>query len=234
MYRGQDIGNRDKLIGRCLQAIGEKRSEALAQLLPHIAVIRAGELRDPLLQLLETGSLRQKEVAAIALGSLGDPSVISPLCAALDSVESRRGRGYEAFMAAVIMALGEIGHGDAVPVLLQLYRSDQDRYLQVQRRHLVMLSLGTLALHGSKRAEDELTALLESGDDHERISALHELAGSYWSRPNEVPDPIIDQLAQLADQSEDEDVSQAALAALRSLAEIGCTKAEAYFRTQSV
>lgn len=235
MYRGQDIGNRDRLVRRCLQAVSEQSAEALKQLLPHIAILRPAELREPLLGWLGTGTLRHKEVAAIALGNLEDPSVIGPLRQSLESEDHRRGRSYEAFLAAVILALGEIGHGDAVPVLLELYSCEQDRHLQVQRRQLVLLALGSLAHQGSKRAEVELRELLDKGDDLERIDALHELAGAYWNRPQEVPKTFIEQLGRLADRfEEEEEIGRAALFALQSLAEVGCKDAEEYFRVHSV
>ncbi|HSR70395.1 MAG TPA: HEAT repeat domain-containing protein [Acidobacteriota bacterium] len=234
MYRGQDIGSRDRLIQRCLQAIRERSAEALKQLLPHIAIFRPSELKDPLQEWLKTGTLRHKEVAAIALGSLEDPSVIGPLRQSLESEDRRRGRGYEAFLAAVILALGEVGHGDAVPVLLELYRCEHDRHLQVQRRQLVLLALGSLAHQGSKRAETELHELLEKGDDLERIDALQELAGAYWSRPQEVPKAFIEQLGRLADRfPEEEEIGKAALIALQGLAEVGCKQAEEYFGAQT-
>lgn len=227
MYRGQDIGDAETLVHKCLTAIQKGHPDEIRPLLPHISIVRSPQLKGPLLKLLNKGDARQKELAAIALGSLGDKEAITPLCRVYESLKDRRGKGSEALRVALILALGEIGHEDAVQALAKLYRSD-DSVFQAQRRQLVLSSLGLLAQQGSVKAEEQLSRLLTDRDEVTQVDALCELAVAYWHRPNQIPDSLLLQMYRLAREGRGQ-IRQAALSSLRSLADLGCRQAEEFF-----
>lgn len=230
MYRGQDIGDAESLIRKCLTAIQKGNPDEIRPLLPHISIVRSPQLKAPLLKLLNKGNARQKELAAIALGSLGDEEAIAPLCRVYESLRDRRGKESEALRVALILALGEIGHEDAVQALAELYRSD-DSVFQAQRKQLVLSSLGLLAQQGSPKAEEQLRRLLTDTDEVTRVDALFELAGAYWHRPNQIPDSLFLQMCKLARDGRGQ-IRQAALSSLRSLADLGCQQAEEFLAMQ--
>ncbi|MEE8585853.1 MAG: HEAT repeat domain-containing protein, partial [Acidobacteriota bacterium] len=177
--------------------------------------------------LLHKGNERQKELAAIALGSLGDPEAIPSLFRVYRSLKNRRGQGNEALRVALILALGEIGHEEAVEALADLYQS-KDSVFQAQRKQLVLSSLGLLAQQGSVKAEQHLTRLLNEKDEGTQVEALCELAVAYWHRPDQIPDSLLLRMSRLARQGRGQ-IRQAALSSLRSLADLGCRPAEEFF-----
>ena len=128
--------------------------------------------------------------------------------------------------------MGEIGDGDSVEVLREIYQLPGPEDMRQQRRQLVLLSLGLLAQQGSKRAEVVLTGLLEDKDDMVRAEALSELAVAYWHRPNKIPAPLLLRMFRLADEPRRE-IREAALAALSTLADLGCEQAADFFKGES-
>ncbi len=226
MQRGQTTGDCEAFISQCLEAIREGRPDRLQPLLPQISVLRSPLFNDPLLELLQRGNPRQRELAAIALGTLGDPNSIAELREAFRLSKNRSGGQIDPLQVAIILALGEIGHGDAVEALLEIFNYRDESDLEAQRKQLVLASLGLLAQQGSLRAEKELTQLLNDRDL--RVEALSELAVAYWHRPNSVPDSLILRMVRLADDNSAE-VRDAAISALHSLARLGCREAEGYF-----
>lgn len=77
-----------------------------------------------------------------------------------------------------------------------------------------------------------MAALLELANQHQvpelRAQAIMELSVAYWHRPNKIPSRI---LVRICESTRDQDtvVSESALAALRSLADVGCRRAEMMF-----
>ncbi len=168
MYRGQDIGDAESLLRKCLTAIQKGHPDEIRTLLPHISIVRSPKLKAPLLKLLQKGNAGQKEVAAIALGSLGDQEAIPSLVRVYRSLKNRRGQGSDSLRVALILALGEVGHEEAVEALADLYDL-KDSVFQVQRKQLVLLSLGLLAQQGSLKAEQHLTRVLNEKDEGTRV-----------------------------------------------------------------
>ncbi|MEJ2721643.1 MAG: HEAT repeat domain-containing protein [bacterium] len=226
LYRGKDIGGREKLTDTCLRIISEGDAEEILDILPHIRVLRSPEFFQPLIQLLNDGKLEQRSAAAAALGSLGDPECIDPLRQAFLSISSPRKREARPLQAAIIGALGEIPSPQAVRVLQEIQQLDPlegnpgDRH-----RRLLVSALGQLAQQEVGLAEAELVTFLTESEPTLRSLAVTELALAYWHRPNQISGTLLQQIFDLTADTSDE-VAIAAHAGLNSLAQLGCRKAE--------
>lgn len=229
MYRGKDIGDRERLTQTCLRIFQSGSSEQLYSILPHISVIRSPLFFEPLVVLLSSPERIRKEFAALALGSLGDPRAIEPLLAALKDRSTLKGTGTHSLQTAIIVALGEIGEEAAVAPLLEIYSATSPQgHFSNRRKELVLASLGSLAQQGSTRAERELIRIVREEGPELRAVALTELATAYWHRPNGVPENVFGLLSSLAEDRSGE-VRNAALAALSNLADLGSGWAEDFF-----
>ncbi|MBI4445170.1 MAG: hypothetical protein HY645_04610 [Acidobacteria bacterium] len=233
MYRGKDIQNREKLIETCLRILQSGNQRELHKVLPHISIIRSPLFVTPLLQLLKTGDRNQKELAALALGSLEDVACIGPLYEVfMENASSVGGGSNYSLQAAIIAALGEIGNDAAIEPLLQIYHlhPKEDRF-GLRRKKLVISALGALAQQGSKKAEEALSVFMEEKNASLRAHALGELSVAYWHRPNKIPQGVLDRIAALAEERSRE-VREAALSALSNLADLGCSRAERLFQAE--
>lgn len=230
MYRGQDMGSRERLLQTCLEIIQEGSPRKIYDVLPHISILRSPQLVDPLLKLLEQGEPSQKEVAALALGSLGDPRCIAALCQLFHHPQTLHGRGGRTLQTAIIVALGELGDEQAVAPLLEIFRlPDQEGPFCAQRRRLVTSSLGNLAQQGCKAAEQALIQVLSHDAGEIRAQAVTELSVSFWHRAVEAPDTLVHRIFRMT-QEQDEEVRSAALSSLSNLAELGSVAAQRYLR----
>ncbi len=229
MYRGQDIGDRDQLVATCIEILRSGSEAERYKILPHVSVTRCKRFLDPLLDLLRSRSAQDKEFAALALGALGDPAAVDPLFAVLqDTNIFSRGRN-RSLEAAVILTLGEIGHEKAVAQLLQVYGM---RYLDEpsadNRKVNVLSALGLLAQQGSESAVGELLTLAAQEVSDRQAQAVTELSVAYWHRAHQVPDTVLKMMYGMTQAGSDE-VRKAAVAALSTLANLGCRRAEGYF-----
>ncbi len=229
MYRGQDIGDRDQLVATCIEILRSGSEAERYKILPHVSVTRCKRFLDPLLELLRSRSAQDKEFAALALGALGDPAAVDPLFAVLqDTNIFSRGRN-RSLEAAVILTLGEIGHEKAVAQLLQVYGM---RYLDEpsadNRKVNVLSALGLLAQQGSESAVGELLTLAAQEVSDRQAQAVTELSVAYWHRAHQVPDTVLKMMYGMTQAGSDE-VRKAAVAALSTLANLGCRRAEGYF-----
>ncbi len=229
MYRGQDIGDRDQLVATCIEILKSGNEAERYKILPHVSVTRCQRFLDPLLGMLGSGTPGDQEFAALALGALGDPAAIDPLFAVLqDTHIFNKGRN-RSLEAAVILTLGEIGHEKAVDLLLQVYGL---RYLGESSAHNrkvnVLSALGLLAQQGSERAVEQLLDLATQEQSDRQAQAVTELSVAYWHRANEVPDTVLKAMYKMTQSGADE-VRRAAVAALSTLANLGCRRAEGYF-----
>ena len=227
MYRGKDIGGREKLIQTCLSILVEGKDKKLYEVLPHISIVRSPLFFEPLLQLLQSGTRNQKEFAAVALGSLGDARAIEPLYKVFVEPSTLRGKGAQSLQASIIHALGEIGEGQAIEPLQAIYKGEGSAGLR--RKIWVLSALGNLAQQGNVVAVKELTRVMKEKDPALRAQAVQELAVAYWHRPNEVPETVFYVMTVLVGDDSDE-VRGAALAALSDLGQLGCQAAEQYIQ----
>ena len=229
LYRGKDIGSRERLIQTCLRVVETGTEEERNRILPHMSVIRSGRYLTPLLKLLQSAEVAEKEFAALALASLGDPQAIEPLASLFDDLETFQDPSSESLETAIIFALGEIGDERAVEPLLRIYqirlRPNESR---LERRCCVLSSLGSLAQQGSELAQVELNGFMKEGNVAIRVLAVTEIAAAYWHRATEVPSTVLDQVVSLA-QAQPEEVRRAALSSLSTLANLGCREAEEFF-----
>ena len=227
MYRGKDIGGREKLIQTCLSILVEGKDKKLYEVLPHISIVRSPLFLEPLLQLLQSRNRNQKEFAAVALGSLGDAQAIEPLYKVFVEPSTFRGKGSQSLQASIIHALGEVGDGQAIEPLQAIYKREGNA--AVRRKAWVLSALGNLAQQGNVGAVKELTRVMKEKAPALRAQAVQELAVAYWHRPNQVPETVFHVMTVLAGDDSDE-VRGAALAALSDLGQLGCQAAEKYIQ----
>jgi HEAT repeat protein len=229
MYRGQDIGDRDQLVATCIEILKSGNEAERYKILPHVSVTRCKRFLDPLLGLLGSGTPGDKEFAALGLGALGDPAAIDPLFAVLQDAHIFNKGWNRSLEAAVILTLGEIGHEKAVDLLLQVYDL---RYLGEPSAHNrkvnVLSALGLLAQQGSERAVGELLTLAAQEVSDRQAQAVTELSVAYWHRAHQVPDTVLKAMYKMTQAGADE-VRRAAVAALSTLANLGCRRAGGYF-----
>ena len=233
LYRGKDIGSREQLIQTCIRVVETGSAEERYRILPHMSVIRARRYLTPLLKLLQSSDLAEKEFAVLALGGLGDPRAIEPLASLFDDPRNFKDAKSESLGIAAVFALGEIGDELAVEPLLKIFqmRLGPDD-LRLDRQCSVLSSLGSLAQQGSERAQNALQEFALEGQVATRVLAVTELAAAFWHRATEVPDSVLDQMVALARAGQQE-VHKAAISSLSILASLGCTAAEEFFADKS-
>jgi HEAT repeat protein len=226
LYRGKNIGGQGKLSDTCLQIISDGEAELIYEILPHIRVVRAKEFFDPLVKLLNDGSYDQRAAAAAALGSLGWPECIEPLRDAFRAIDLSKKRGAHVLQAAIVTALGEIPAPVSVKVLNEISAIETvDDTFARRRPTLIVGALGQLAQQEVLQAEVALIRFLSDGEPAVRSLAVTEIALAYWHRPNLISGTLLQQILDLTGDPSD-DVGNAAIAALNSLAQLGCHKAE--------
>ncbi len=228
MYRGTDIGGRERLTQTCLKILKEGQEKQLYEVLPHISVVRSPLFFEPLLKLLQSGNREQREFSAVALGSLSDPRAIEPLYQVFMRPATFKGKGTGSLQASIIHALGEMGDGKAVELLLNIYKlASRGTPLISRRKTWVLSAIGNLAQQGTVIAVKELTSLMREKNTELRAQAVMELAVAYWHRPSELPETVLREMISLT-EDDSEEVRQAALSSLSDLAQLGCQAAERY------
>ncbi len=226
LYRGKDMGGREKLTDTCLRIISEGDADSILDILPHIRVIRSPQFFQPLVELLGEGKSEQQSAAAAALGSLGDPGCIPPLRDAFFGARGSGKREIEPLQSAIISALGEIASPEAVRVLQEIQQAVSPGGNPAGRRKkLLVTALGQLAQQDVELAEAELVRFLSDSEPALRSLAVTELALAYWHRPNQISGTLLQQMFDLTADSSEE-VATASHAGLHSLAQLGCRKAE--------
>jgi len=131
---------------------------------------------------------------------------------------------------AVIEAIGAIGDDGAVeffmPALTKPARNQQER--QIQR--WMLEALGAIAQQGGETSLAALLDLTQHQVPELRAQAISELSVAYWHRPNKIPGRVLNRICE-STRDPDSLVSESAIAALQSLADVGCRRAEAIFST---
>ena len=233
MYRGQDIGNREQLIEKCLEILRTGNEEDRYKVLPHMSVTRSAQFLEPLLEMLDSGELRDKEFAALALGALGNPAAVKPLFAFFRETDLFLNDENRQLETALIFALGEIGDESAVDLLFEVYDMRfPGKVASNSRKRSVLSALGMLAQQGCDRAVEKIMGLALCDGLEMQVQAVNELSVAYWHRVNQVPDSVLQVMVKLS-ESQREELQKAAVTALSTLANLGCTKAESYFSASS-
>lgn len=200
------------------------------EILPQISVIRSSKFVKPLLEVLKRGSRKDKEFAALALGTLERTESLPVLYRALVDKANLRGVGTQSLQTAILVAIGEIGKDSAVPYLRKAmgFTFKGDKFFK-ERQRLILSAAGSIAQQGGRNALGLLREYLFSEKHSIRAHALAELSVAYWHRPNEIPQAILDLLFRFTRDASRE-VKSTAIASIASLADLGCARAELYLQ----
>lgn len=220
----------EKLIQDCLQIIESGDAEDMFEIIPRIGVLRDRRFHEPLIRMLSQKDTKRCEFAAYAMGAMGDHEFLDPLKKAFLEGQKLKGFGAQDFLIAVIEAIGSIGDDAAVDFFLPILKNSEINS-QIRMLKWIVESLGAIAQQGGPRS---LAALLEVTGYHNpelRAQALSELAVAYWHRPNEIEESTLARICELTNDR-NAMVSESALAALQSLADVGCRRAERLFSRQ--
>jgi HEAT repeat protein len=218
----------EEMIQECLHIIESGDIEDQFEIIPRIGVLRDPRFHNPLLSLLLETDAKRAEFAAYAMGALGDQSFLEPLKRVFLESQQLKGFGVEELQIAVVEAIGSIGDDAAVDFFLPMLKSSDAGKCPVKIRKWIVESLGSIAQQGGGRSLEALIELTSHSDSELRAQAISEVSVAYWHRPNEMPDSTLQQLYDLTTDP-DPAVSDSALAALQSLADVGCRRAEEFF-----
>ncbi|NWG12022.1 MAG: hypothetical protein HXY20_00630 [Acidobacteria bacterium] len=216
------------MIQDCLRTMESASGEELFAIIPRIGVLRDPRFKSVLLALLSHRDLKKREFAAYSMGAMKDPDFLEPLKEAFHGARSLPGLRSEDLLIALIEAIGAVGDDAAVDFYLELMREPLRGKQAVQMRRWIVESLGSIAQQGGRRSEAALLELTAHEDPELRARAVSELSVAYWHRPNELPEEILVRICELT-RDTSRTVTESALAALQSLADVGCRLAEQLF-----
>jgi HEAT repeat protein len=220
----------EEMIQACLETMGAGSAEELFEILPRIGVLRDSRFGKPLLQLLQQkGDLKRREFAAYALAALGAREFLEPLKKAFLETRDSRGAAARDFQMAAIEAIGALGDDAAAEFFLPILSEGQPGKESARLHRCIIESLGALAQQGGGRSLEVLLSLTRKGNPELRALALSELAVAYWHRPNEIDQTTLQRIVELTNDRS-AIVAETALAALESLADVGCRRAERLFK----
>lgn len=220
-----------EVIKDCLRILKSGDIEELFEIIPRIGVLRDPSFNGPLCALLEDEEVKKREFAAYAMGATGSREFLEPLKQAFLEAEKMKGFGARELQIAVIEAIGALGDDAAVEFFLPVLQS---KSMQGGKKFAIWIveSLGTIAQQGGNKSVSALMELTGHQDAEIAAQAISELSVAYWHRPNEVSESMIRRLLELA-QAHRPAVSESALSALQSLADVGCRSAEKCFSQRS-
>jgi HEAT repeat protein len=202
--------------------------EDLFEIIPRIGVLRDRRFHEPLLDMLFQKDLKRREFAAYSMGAMGDREFLEPLKKAFVESQKIKGFGAQEFQIAVIEAIGAIGDDAAADFFLPILRDREGNRGAGKIPHWMVESLGAIAQQGGLRSLEALLELTKHGDPEVQAQAISELSVAYWHRPNEIEDSTLELIYELA-KDRNSAVAESALAALQSLADVGCRRAEELF-----
>jgi HEAT repeat protein len=222
----------EDLIQACLDTLTNGEIEDLFEIIPRIGVLRDPRFTEPLLAMLKHRDTRRREFAAYAMAAVGNGEFVDPLKQCFEEIKELRGAAAEELQVAVLEAIGAIGDDGAAEFFLAVLEStDPERRANARIRRGVVEAMGAVAQQGGERALDALLGLTRHGDPELRAQSVAELSVAYWHRPNEIPESTLQRIYELR-ADPDEGVSESAVAALDSLADVGCRRAERLFRSE--
>jgi HEAT repeat protein len=217
------------MINDCLLVIEQGDIEDLFDLIPRIGVLCDPRFKEPLTKLLFQKSLKRREFAAYSMGAMHDREFLEPLKRVFLETRELKGTGVADLQVAVIDAIGCIGDDAASDFFLPILREAGASKGSARRMARLMVeSLGFVAQQGGERSLVALLELTAHGDQELQAQAISELSVAYWHRPNDVADSTLERIFELT-QSPNAIVAESALAALQSLADVGCRRAESLF-----
>lgn len=222
----------EKMIQDCLLLMQSSNTEELFEILPRIGVLRDPRFHEPLLQLLCQQDTKRREFAAYAMGAMRHRDFLEPLKKAFMESRKLKGSKAEELQVAIIEAIGAIGDDAAVDFFLQFLNSSLGEKSAVKLQKWIVESLGAIAQQGGVRSTSALIELMRHADAEIQSQAVSELSVAYWHRPNEIPKSTLELLCALA-RDRRKIVAESALAALQSLADVGCRCAEELFTEQT-
>jgi HEAT repeat protein len=221
----------EKMIQDCLLLMQSGDIEELFEIIPRIGVLRDPRFHEPLLELLLQQDIKRREFAAYAMGAMGNREFLEPLKKAFIESTSMKGSRAEELQIAVIEAIGAIGDDAAVDFFLPVLRSSRSDKSARKLPGWIVESLGAIAQQGGIRSMEALIELVRHGDPEIQSRAISELSVAYWHRPNEISRSTLELIYELTRDSSPI-VAESALAALQSLADVGCHCAEDLFSSQ--
>jgi hypothetical protein len=220
----------EEMIQDCLLIMDSGDIEDLFEIIPRIGVLRDPRFNQPLVNMLTQTGTKRCEFAAYAMGAMGNREFLGPLKAAFIKAQGIKGFGAQDFLIAVIEAIGSIGDDAAVDFFLPILKSTEAA-LHLRMLKWIIESLGAIAQQGGARSLEALLEMTEHRNPELRAHALSELAVAYWHRPNEIEDAILNRIYGLT-KDKNGLVAESAVAALQSLADVGCRRAEKFFAGQ--
>jgi hypothetical protein len=220
----------EELIQDCLLVMESGDTEDLFEIIPRVGVLRDARFHAPLIRMLSQKDLKRCEFAAYAMGAMGNRDFLEPLKKAFMEAQKMKAFGAQEFLIAVIEAIGAIGDDAAVDFFLPIIKKEEAPHNQMFK--WIVESLGTIAQQGGTRSIRALLEITEHRTPELRAQALSELSVAYWHRPNDVEDATIQRILGLT-KDKSSIVAESALAALQSLADVGCRKAEKLFARHS-
>jgi HEAT repeat protein len=223
----------EEIIRDCLRVLESGDPDSLFEIIPRLGVIRDPRFSEHLLTLLWHDDAKKREFAAYAMGAIGSHEFLEPLKKAYAEAEQAREFGGDECIQAVIEAVGAIGDDAAVDFFLPILKSQPEgKKGSGKLRKWIVESLGTIAQQGGDRSLQALLELTYHKDPDTRALTLSELAVAYWHRPNEIADSTLKRIHELMDDRTPI-VAESALAALQSLADVGCRRAESLFAAKA-
>jgi HEAT repeat protein len=217
-----------EMIEGCLLVMESGDIDELFEIIPRIGVLRDRRFHEPLIGLLSQKDVKRREFAAYAMGAMGDAVFLDPLKKAFLSAQKMRGFGAEEFQIAVIEAIGSIGDDAVVDFFLPIIKNAEASKGKSKMHRWIVESLGAIAQQGGERSLSALVELTYHSESDLQMQAISELAVAYWHRPNEIADGTLVRIHELTGDA-NEIVAESAVAALQSLADVGCVKAEMLF-----
>ena len=202
-------------------------AEDLFEIIPRLGVLRDSRFIVPLTTMIAQADIKRCEFAAYAMGAMGNREFLDHLKKAFLKAQKMKGFGAQEFLIAVIEAIGAIGDDAAVDFFLPILKTG-DSASQLRMMKWIVESLGTIAQQGGSRSLEALMEMTGHRHPEIRAQALSELSVAFWHRPNEVSDSILHRIYDLT-KDKNTAVAEASWAALQSLADVGCRRAESYF-----
>jgi HEAT repeat protein len=205
--------------------------EDLFEIIPRIGVLRDRRFHDPLVGMLAHKDHKRGEFAAYAMGAMGDRKFLEPLKKAFMNAQKIKGSGAQDFLIAVIEAIGAIGDDAAADFFLPIL-TRSDAAFSGRMLKWIVESLGAIAQQGGTRSLQALQEVTQHRDPELRAHACQELSVAYWHRPNDIDHETLSLIHRLTNDK-NAVVSESAVSALQSLADVGCRRAEKLFLHQN-
>ena len=224
-------GFSNEVVEDCLRIMASASGKDLFEIIPRIGVLRDPRFSEPLTALLAHKDLKRREFAAYAMGAMGDRQFLEPLKNAFTEALALKGSRAEELQVAIVEAIGSIGDDGVVEFFMPTLRIPPKNRQERQIQRWMLEALGAIAQQGGEACLAALLDLTQHEVPELRAQAIMELSVAYWHRPNKIPARVLDRICQ-STRDRDSVVSESAVAALRSLADVGCRRAETMFSSE--